>query len=57
MNENKNSLSALSFVISTILTENLTTEELNLLGLLLETVGNMLQLNAWQISNNILNED
>lgn len=52
MNNNPNSLSAISLAISAVLTEYLSANELNLLGLLLATIGDMLQLNAWEMSNN-----
>lgn len=49
MKENPQQLSAISFAVSSILTQNLSPSELNTLGLFLTTVGDILQLNYWQI--------
>lgn len=49
MNENPQQLSILSLAVSGILTENLTANEMNTLGLFLSLVGDTLQLNSWQI--------
>lgn len=53
MNENAQQLSVLALGVSGILTQNLSANELNTLGLFLSIVGDILQLNSWQI---LLNE-
>ncbi|MFI3226929.1 MAG: hypothetical protein R3Y09_05880 [Clostridia bacterium] len=50
MNENAQQLSILSLAVSGILSQNLSASEINTLGLFLSVVGDILQLNYWQIS-------
>lgn len=52
MNENAQQLSVLSLAVSGILTQNLSANEINTLGLFLSIVGDILQLNSWQILKN-----
>lgn len=49
MNSNPQNLSALSFAVSIILSEQLSATELNTLGLFLTIIGDILQLNSWQM--------
>lgn len=49
MNPNPQNLSALSFAVSIILSEQLSATELNTLGLFLTIIGDILQLNSWQM--------
>lgn len=49
MNENPQSLSAVALAVSSILTTQMSASELNTLGLFLTTIGDILQLNSWQI--------
>lgn len=52
MNKNIQQLSTLALATSGIITQNLSADELNTLGLFLSLVGDTLQLNSWQILKN-----
>lgn len=52
MNENYQQLSVTALAVSGILTQSLSAEEINTLGLFLSIVGDILQLNSWQILKN-----
>lgn len=49
MNENVQNLSLIAQATSCILTQNLSANEINTLGLFLAIIADILQLNSWQI--------